>query len=137
MLGGSNAAPAVMPAVSGIVGVFTRFIIPIAAAGAGWMTGTQIASGIGDWVVSFVPGLSKVQTWAQTKDKSMYIGLILGGIIVISVGLLVAYLLRSFLGGGLIAAMVSRGVASYALGAGIHSVINGFGPAKAAVEAIA
>jgi hypothetical protein len=105
-----------------------RFVVPIAAFGAGYMTGLGVSAALGDWLIAFVPGLDKVHKWTQKKDPGMWLGLVIGGAIIIAGGLVMGALIRGFLGENFLGSLIATAIAAFAIGAGVRGIVGGFSP---------
>lgn len=140
-----NAAAAGTPAgtvgpvgkmTSGVGGVIVKFIVPVAGFFGGFSLGGPIVKPLADFIIDFVPFVRRIDKSIRERSGSTWIAIEIAALIIIGVSMTIAYLIRSFMGGGFWGNLIAVGVASFGIGVGVKGIIDGFGPAKAAVEAI-
>lgn len=130
---GDPVAP-VKAATGGLLNLTSKFLIPIASFGVGFATGSPVATGIGDFILRFVPGMGRIAEWVNSREGSIWIGMIIGAAVLLSVGISIAWAIKSFFGGGVISEMMFRGIIGYVVGASVSAMLKGFGPAKKALD---
>lgn len=131
-----SQVPAVKAATSGILNVTAKFIVPIACLATGWYSGSWVW-GFGDFLGNFVPGMQTLGDWVGKRDGSIHINHMIAGALFMAIGLGAAYLVKSFLGDGLIAEIMFRGIVGYVVGAGLRTMVHALGPLKWALDKVA
>lgn len=120
----------------GLLGFTAKFLVPIATFGVGFATGSSVAWTIGQFFLDFVPGMTKLSEMVNAREGSIWLAGIIGGAVLLSVGLTVAWAVKSFFGGGIISEMLFRGIVGYVVGSSVSALLKGFGPAKRAVDKV-
>ena len=140
-----NAAAAGTPAgtagpagkmTAGVGGVIVKFVVPVAGFFGGFSMSGPVVKPLADFIIDFVPFVRRIDKSVRERSGSTWIAIEIAALIIIGVSMTIAYFVRSFMGGGFWGNMIAVGIASFGIGIGVKGIIDGFGPAKAAVEAI-
>ena len=119
----------------GIMNVITKFIVPIAGFGGGWMVGDTVVSSLASFFTDFIPFFGKVNDMATSRSSSINIAFLIAGGIIIAFGVVIGTLVRGWLGSDGFGAIIAVAAASFTIGMGVRGIVSGFGPLQTAVDA--
>lgn len=121
---------------SGITGVLVKFVVPVAGFCGGYAMGLQIVAPLADFITDFIPFARQMDAAVKARSSSTLIAYEIAALLIISISVVIAYLVMSFMGGGFLPQVVAVGVGAFGIGVGIRGIVEGFGPAKAAMAAV-
>ena len=121
---------------SGVGEVIVKFVIPVAGFCGGYAMGAQIVTPLADFLVDFVPFLRRMYTTISDQAPGTDISMVIAGLIIVGISMTIGYMVYSLMGGGFLPMLVAVGIISFGIGVGIRGVVEGFGPAKAAIASV-
>lgn len=134
-----SALPVVAVTTSRLVNLLERFVVPVAAAAAGFIGGKALVFELGTFLSVFVPGIQTMDNWVFKASKSgtvtISVALVITGVVLMSSAVIADRLIAQFLGLGRFTMILRRGVVAFLFGAGVRALAESFAPFKGAIEA--
>lgn len=134
-----SALPVVAATTSRLVNLLEKFVVPVAAAAAGFIGGRPLVFELGTFLSTFVPGIQTMDNWVFKASKSgtvtISVALVITGVVLMSSAVIADRLISQFLGLGRLTMALRRGVVAFLFGAGVRALAESFAPFKGAIEA--
>ncbi len=134
-----SALPVVAATTSRLVNLLEKFVVPVAAAAAGFIGGKPLVFELAEFLSVFVPGIQTMENWIFTASKSgtvtVSVALVITGVVLMSSAVIADRLISQFLGLGRLTMVLRRGVVAFLFGAGVRALAESFAPFKGAIEA--
>lgn len=134
-----SALPVVAATTSRLVNLLEKFVVPVAAATAGFIGGKALVFELGTFLSTFVPGIQTMDNWVFKTSKSgtitLSVALVITGVVLMSSAVIADRLIAQFIGMGRFTMMLRRGVTAFLFGAGVRALAESFAPFRGAIEA--
>lgn len=134
-----SALPVVAATTSRLVNILERFVVPVAAGAAGFISGKLMVFEVGEFLSTFVPGIQTMDNWIFKGSKSgtvtVSVALALSGIVIMVSAVWLDKILGRLGQFTPFDMMLRRGLVAFLFGAGVRALAESFAPFKGAIEA--